>query len=100
MSAHSANRNSLVVTPQRCQEAISIPLNPDNIKGQKGLLDDLDPELMAKIVAKVTKKLKGSWSDEDKKENEFFYWATKQNPKTYYGQEAPVLLKEWIRPIK
>jgi len=36
----------------------------------------------------------------DEKENEFFYWLTKQNPKTYDGKEAPILLKEWIRLMK
>ena len=44
-----------------------------NVEGQKGVWDDLDHELMTKIIAEITKKLKGSWSDKDKKENEFFY---------------------------
>jgi len=39
-----------------------------NVKGKKGLLDDLDSELMAKIVAEVTKKLKGSGSGKDEQE--------------------------------
>jgi len=55
---------------------------------------------MAKIIAEVTKKLKGSWSDKDEKENEFFDWVTKWNPKTYDGKEDVVLLKEWITQMK
>jgi len=68
--------------------------------GQKGLFDDFDRELMGKIMAKVTKKLKRSWSDKGEKENDFFDWVTKQNPKTYDSKEAPVLLKEWMSPMK
>ena len=48
----------LAVAPQRSQKAISTPPNPGNVEGKKELLDDLDLELMVKIVARVTKKLK------------------------------------------
>ena len=91
MSAHSVNQNSLVVTPQRIPEAVSVPSNLENIKGQRGLLDDLDPELIAKIMAEVIKKLKGSGSE---KENKLFDRVMKRNPKAYDGKEDSVLLEE------
>ena len=49
---------------------------------------------------KVTKEVTGSGSDKDKKENKFFDWVTKQNPKTYDSKEGPVLLEEWIRQME
>jgi len=52
---------------------------------------------MAKIVAKVTRKLKGSGSGKGEKENKLLDWVSKQNPKTYDGKEDSVLLEEWIR---
>jgi len=58
--AQSANQNFSVVTHQISQEAVSVPINPTNNMGQKGLFDDFDRELMGKIMAKVTKKLKRS----------------------------------------
>jgi len=57
--AHSVNQNTLARTPHRSQEAISGPPILENVEGKKGLLDDLDPKLMATIVAEVTKKLNG-----------------------------------------
>jgi len=63
-------------------------------------LDDLDPDLMAKIVIEVTKKLKGSSSRKDEQENKFFDRVAKRNPKTYDGKEDPVLLEEWVRHME
>jgi len=45
------NQNSPVGTPQRSQEAVSAPKDSTNIKN---LMDGLDPELMAKIMAEIT----------------------------------------------
>ena len=73
MPTRSVNENNLVVTPQRSQEAISGTPILKNIECKKGLLDDLDLELMAKIVAEVTKKLKRSGSGKDEWENKFFH---------------------------
>ena len=49
-----------------------MPQKFENVKGLKRLLDDLDPELMAKIVVQVIKKLNGSGSENVKKENKLF----------------------------
>ena len=46
--AYSVNQKFLVVTAQRSEKVASVPPNPGNIKGQKGLPDDLDSELMGK----------------------------------------------------
>jgi len=69
---HSVNQNSLVVNPKRSQEIVSAPPSLENVEGQKGLVDDIDPELMAIIMAKVIKKLRGFGSEKDEKENNFF----------------------------
>ena len=92
--AQFVNQNTPAVTPQRSQEVVCGPLNPENIEGKKGLLDDLDPELMATIVAEVTKKLKGLGSGKDEHENKFFDRVVKWNPTTYDGKEDPALLEE------
>ena len=43
-----------------------------NDEKKKRVLDDLDPEVLARIVAEVTKTLKGSGSRKDEQENKFF----------------------------
>jgi len=43
---------------------------------------------MAKIVDEVTKKVKGSRYDTDKKENKFFDWVIKQSPKYKIANKA------------
>ena len=93
-SAHYINQNAVVVTPRRNQEVGSIAPKPENDEGYKGLLDDLDPELIAKIVAKVAKKLKGSRFEKDEKENKFYGQFAKRNPKTYDGKEDLAFLEE------
>jgi len=65
MLTHSINKNTLLVTHQRSQEALRGTLILENVEGKKGLLDDLDPELIAKIIVNVTKKLKGLGSKND-----------------------------------
>ena len=55
---------------------------------------------MARIVAEITMKLNGFGSDKDEKENKFFDWVTKQNPKTFNGKEDALLLEEWIRQME
>ena len=62
-------------------------LNLENVESQKGLLDNLNHKLMAKIVAEVIRKLQGSGSGKYKKENKFFDQVTKWNPKTYDGKD-------------
>jgi len=63
-------------------------------------LEGLDPELLAKIVAEVTQKLKNSDSKEDRKGNKHFERVAKQNPKTYDGKEDPIILEEWVRQME
>ena len=70
------------------------------LKTKKKVLDDLDPEVLVKIVAEVTKTLKGSGSGKDEQENKFFDKVVKRNPRTYGGREDPVLLEEWIRQME
>ena len=96
----SINQKTPPVTPQRSQEVASEPLIPESVGGTKGILDDLNPELMAKIVAEVTKKLKGSESKGGKQGNKFFDRVAKRNPKTYDGKEDPMLLEEWVRQME
>ena len=55
---------------------------------------------MAKIVAEITKKLKGCCLENGEKENKFFGKVTKQNPKTHDSKEDPMSLEEWIRYTK
>ena len=98
--AHSVNQNTLAVTPQRSQEVVSRRPILESVDGKKGILDDLDLELMAKIVAEVTKKLKGLGSGKDEQENKFFDRVAKRNPKTYDGKEDPMLLKECVRQME
>jgi len=49
--------------------------------------------MMVKIVEEVTRMSKGSRFGTNEKENNFFGWIPKQNPKTYHGKEDPVLLE-------
>ena len=49
VQAHSVNQNSLEVTPERSQEAVSGPQILENVEVKKGLLDDPDAELVAKM---------------------------------------------------
>ena len=98
--AHSVNKNLLVATPQGSQEAVSIPQGLENPGGPCGLLEGLDPELLAKIVAKVTQKLKNADSKADRKGNKHFERVAKQNPKTYDGKEDPIILEEWVRQME
>ena len=84
------------MTLQRSREAVSRPPILKNVDGKKGILDDVNPELMAKIVAEVTKKLKGLGYGKDEQKNKFFDRVVKQNPKAYDVKEDPVLLEEWV----
>ena len=70
--AHSVNQNSMIPILQRSKKAISALLNPENVENQKELLDNLEPEMMAKIVVEVTRKLQCLGFETDQKENKFF----------------------------
>jgi len=98
--ANFVNQNTLDVILQRSQEIVSGPPILKNVEGKKELLDDPDPELMAKIIAEVTKKLRGLGSRKDEQENKLFDIVVKWNPRTYDGKEDPVLLEEWVRKMK
>jgi len=55
---------------------------------------------MAKIIAKVIKKLKGPGSKEGEQDNKFFDRVAKGNQKTYDGKKDPMLPEEWVRQME
>ena len=92
----SVNQNSPVGTPRRSQEPISALRDSANIKN---LVDGLDPELMAKIMTEITKRLKEVEPEKLGSETKFFNRVAKRNPKVYEGKEDPMILEEWIRQM-
>ena len=93
----SVNQNSPIGTPRRSQEAVSAPRDSTNIKN---LVDGLDPELMAKIMTEITKRLKQVEPEKSRSEAKFFDQVAKRNPNVYEGKEDPMILEEWIRQMK
>ena len=85
----SVNQNSPVETPRRSQEAVTAPRNLDNSANIKNLVDGLDPELIAKIMTEITKRLKEVEPEKPGSEPKFFNRVTKRNPKVYEGKEDP-----------
>ena len=51
---------------------------------------------MAKIVAEVTKKLKGSGSGKDEQENKFFNKVAKRNPRHMMARKIRCYLKNGL----
>ena len=93
----SVNQNSPVGTPRRSHEAVSAPRDSANIRN---LVDGLDPEIMAKIMTEITKKLKEVEPEKPGSEVKFFDRVAKRNPKVYEGKEDPMILEEWIRQME
>jgi len=93
----SINQNSPVGTPRRSQEAVSAPRDSANIRN---LVEGLEPELMAKIMTEITKKLKEVEPEKTESETKFFDRVAKRNPKVYEGKEDPMILEEWIRQME
>jgi len=71
--------------------------DPDNSADVKNLVDRLSPDLMAKIVTEITKRLKDVKPKKSESETEFFDCVAKRNPKVHEGKEDPTILEEWIR---
>ena len=96
----SVNQNSPAETPRRSQEAISAARDPDNSANIRSLVDGLSSDLMAKIVTKITKRLKEVEPENLGSETKFFDRVAKRNPKVYEGKEDPMILEEWIRQME
>jgi len=80
--------------------AVSVPRDLDNSTNIKNLVDWLNPELMAKIMIEITKRLKEVEPEKPGSETKFFDWVAKRNLKVYEGKEDPMILEEWIRQMK